>query len=109
MSHPARGGIDRRHADPFGAEWAWVARAAPRFELEGKSLGSFLDWIETEGGWTVVFASPALERRARPTVMSGSVENMSTSEALDAILMACGLSHRVNLKTGRVIVTSDGR
>ena len=52
----------RRRVDPFGAEWAWVARAAPRFELEGKSLGSFLDWIEKEGAWTVAFASPALER-----------------------------------------------
>jgi hypothetical protein len=98
----------RRRVDRFGAEWAWVARAAPRFELEGKSLGSFLDWIETEGAWTVAFASPALERRARSTVLHGSVERMSTTEALEAILPACGLVHRVNLKTGRVTVAAEG-
>ena len=96
-------------SDPFGAEWAWVARAAPRFELEGKSLGSFLDWIEKEGGWTVAFASPALERRARSTVLHGSVESMSTTEALEAILPSCGLVHRVDLKTGRVTVAAEGR
>jgi ferric-dicitrate binding protein FerR (iron transport regulator) len=98
----------RRHVDRFGAEWAWVARAAPRFELEGETLGSFLDWIETEGAWTVVFASPALERSARSTVLHGSVESMSTTEALEAILPACGLTHRVDLKTGRVTVTAEG-
>jgi ferric-dicitrate binding protein FerR (iron transport regulator) len=98
----------RRHVDPFGAEWAWVARAAPRFELEGRSLGSFLDWIETEGAWTVAFASPALERRARSTVLHGSIERMSTTEALEAILPACGLVHRVDLKTGRVTVAAEG-
>jgi ferric-dicitrate binding protein FerR (iron transport regulator) len=105
----ADGSTARRHVDPFGAEWAWVTRAAPRLELEGTSLGSFLDWVEREGAWTVRFASPALERRARSTVLHGSVEHMSTTEALDVILLACGLSHRVDLKTGRVTVTSDGR
>ena len=100
--------ITRRHVDPFGADWAWVARAAPRFELEGKSLGSFLDWIEEEGGWTIAFASPALERRARATVLHGSVEDMSTTEALGTILPACGLVHRVDVKTGRVTVDKDG-
>ena len=100
--------ITRRHADPFGTEWGWVARAAPRFELEGRSLGSFLDWIETEGAWTVAFTSPSLERSARSTVLHGSIEGMSTTEALDTILPACGLAHRVNLKTGRVTVDKDG-
>jgi ferric-dicitrate binding protein FerR (iron transport regulator) len=99
----------RRHVDPYGIEWAWVARAAPRFDLEGESLGSFLDWIETEGAWTVAFASPALERSARSTVLHGSIEGMSTTEALEAILPACGLVHRVELTTGRVIVAAEGR
>jgi len=106
-SHPGRGGIERRHVDPFGAEWAWVARAAPRLDLDGKSLASFLDWIENEGAWTVAFTSPALEQRARSTVLHGSIEGMSTIEALEAILPACGLGHRVNLKTGRVTIVAD--
>ena len=99
--------ITRRHADPFGTEWGWVARAAPRFELEGRSLGSFLDWIETEGAWTVAFTPPELERSARSTVLHGSVERMSTTEALEAILPASGLEHRVDLKTGRVTVAAE--
>jgi hypothetical protein len=98
----------RRRVDPFGAEWAWVARAAPRFDVEGKSLGSFLDWIEKEGGWSVAFASPALERRARSTVLHGSIEDMSTTEALDTILRASGFVYRVDPKTGRVTVDKDG-
>lgn len=109
VSHPEHGGIDRRHVDPFGADWAWVTRAAPLFDLEGKSLGNFLDWIEKEGAWTVVFAPPALERRARPTVLHGSVEHMSTTEALEMILLACGLSPQVDVKTGRVTVVAEGR
>jgi ferric-dicitrate binding protein FerR (iron transport regulator) len=99
--------MTRRHVNPFGAEWEWVARAAPRFDVEGKSLASFLDWIETEGGWTVTFASPAIERSARSTVLHGSVEGMSTTEALEAILLSSGLVHRVDLKTGRVNVSSE--
>jgi ferric-dicitrate binding protein FerR (iron transport regulator) len=98
----------RRHVAPFGGEWAWVTRAAPRFDVEGKSLQSFLDWIETEGAWTVAFASPALERSARSTVVHGSIDGMSTTEALETILLACGLTHRVDLKTGRVTVAPGG-
>lgn len=109
VSYPERGGIDRRDVEPFGADWAWVARASPRFELEGKSLGNFLDWIQREGAWTVVFAPPALERSARSTVLHGSIEKMSTTEALETILPACGLTHRLDLKTGRVTVAAEGR
>jgi ferric-dicitrate binding protein FerR (iron transport regulator) len=100
------GSTSRRRADPFGAEWAWVTRAAPRFELEGQTLGTFLDWIEQEGAWKVEFASPSLERRARSTVIHGSIEKMSTTEALETILPACGLTYRVDLKKGRVIIGS---
>jgi ferric-dicitrate binding protein FerR (iron transport regulator) len=108
LAHPDES-TTRRHVNPFGAEWAWVARAAPRFELEGKSLGSFLDWIEKEGGWTVVFASPALERSARPALLHGSVEGWSTTEALETILLSSGLAYRIDLKTGRVVITAESR
>jgi len=31
------------------------------------------------------------------------------TKTLDTIIPACGLSHRVDLKTGRVTMTSDSR
>ena len=90
----------------FGADWAWVTRAAPRFDLEGKTLAEFLDWVGREGAWTVRFAPPARGPAASKTILHGAVDHLSTEEALGVILPACGLAFRIE-PGGRVVVFEE--
>jgi ferric-dicitrate binding protein FerR (iron transport regulator) len=92
----ADGRIERRELARHGAEWDWVARAAPPFRVEGQTLAAFLDWVTREGGWTVRFADAALERASRTTVVHGSIEGLTPTEALDVVLPTCGMTHHLD-------------
>ena len=42
--------VVRRSVPVFGSEWAWAFALARPFDLEGRSLRDFLDWITGENG-----------------------------------------------------------
>jgi ferric-dicitrate binding protein FerR (iron transport regulator) len=88
--------LQRRVAALHGPEWDWTLRVSPPFALEGRTLGSFLQWVEREGGWRPRFADPALERSSSSIVLHGSVEGLTPEEALAVVLPTCGLRHRVD-------------
>src|SRR6185295_12920878 len=50
------GTLLKRPAAMFGAEWAWIVRAAPAFQVEGRTLAAFLDWVTRESGRRIEFA-----------------------------------------------------
>jgi ferric-dicitrate binding protein FerR (iron transport regulator) len=85
----------------FGDEWAWVERVAPPFDIDGRTLGEFLDWFEAQTGRTVVFADAAAERSARAAVLSGSIE-LPPLEKLSAVLALTDLEH--SLDGERVVI-----
>jgi hypothetical protein len=101
------GSIDRRPIAATGSEWAWAERAAPPFSVEGKTLGAFLDWVGREGAWTVTFADRGLSETARATVLHGRpdlLKGLTPAEALDVVLPACGLRHRIDINGGHRVV-----
>jgi hypothetical protein len=99
--------ISRRPIAVTGSEWAWAERAAPIFSVEGKTLGAFLDWVSREGAWTVTFADRRISQAARATVLHGRpdlLKGLTPAEALDVVLPACGLRHRIDLSGGHRVV-----
>jgi hypothetical protein len=56
----------RREALPtFGPEWEWAERLAPRFDIDGRTVGEFLEWFAAQTGRTIEFADATAERLAR--------------------------------------------
>jgi FecR protein len=99
--------ISRRSITATGSEWAWAERAAPPFAVEGKTLGAFLDWVSHEGAWTVTFADRRFSQTARATVLHGRpdlLRGLTPAEALDVVLPACGLRHRIDISGGHRVV-----
>jgi ferric-dicitrate binding protein FerR (iron transport regulator) len=92
-------------AKPYGPEWDWLARAAP-FEIQGTTLDAFLRWVERDGGRTVVFLEPGLRAPLGKTRLHGSVRGLTTTEALDVILPASGLSYEIN--GDRIVIRREG-
>lgn len=96
------GSVDERAVLPYAASWRWATLAAPPFRVEGATLAAFLSWAAAEGGRQVQFADRTLERAMAATALHGSIEGLTTDEALDAVLTTCGLAHRV--EGDRIIV-----
>jgi ferric-dicitrate binding protein FerR (iron transport regulator) len=90
----AEGSVETRSAAAYGSEWEWVQRAAPTFRVEASTLAAFLRWVSHEGGWRVQFLDAALERAAATITLHGSIEGLTTDEALAVVLPTCGLAHR---------------
>lgn len=90
-----QGGVVRRTVPVHGADWAWVAALAPPFELDGRSLRDFLNWICEENGWQLRLADAASEQLLA-TTLHGSIERMTPEEALSAVLTTSGVEHRLH-------------
>jgi ferric-dicitrate binding protein FerR (iron transport regulator) len=91
------------------ADWAWITRAGPRFVLEGQTLQSYLEWVSTEGGWTVRFADERRGRATRDTVLHGSIDGLSPAESLEVVLPTCGLTYRMERDVLTIEVAEQSR
>jgi ferric-dicitrate binding protein FerR (iron transport regulator) len=100
-------GVARRAVGLSGPEWNWITLAAAPFDVEGKTLAVFLDWIARESGWTIEFADAALRRSSGPIVLHGIIAGLTPDQALATILPTCGLTHRV--AGSRVVVSRASR
>lgn len=96
------GSIVRRPVAVFGADWAWTFALARPFDLEGRSLRDFLDWIADENGWQLRFANSAVEQKSRTTILHGSILGLTPAEALAAVLPTSGVEH--SLESGVLLV-----
>jgi ferric-dicitrate binding protein FerR (iron transport regulator) len=79
-----------------GEAWEWTEAIAPPFDLEGRSLGDYLDWLGRETGWRVEFADPRQAAQARGIVLHGSTTGLRPADTPDAVLPACGLRYRLD-------------
>lgn len=106
------GGSRTAIVPPRDPGWNWILAVAPEFEMEGRTLGEFLDWVSTETGMSVRFADASIERGARAIVLHGSVAGLRPDQTPGVVLPACGLSHGVigdTLIVGRGPVTGGGK
>ena len=88
------GKSERHRIATHGADWAWVSELVMPFTLEGATLESFLDWAAREEGWTWEFENPAVRKSVAGTVLHGSIEGLSVTEALEVVLPACGITFK---------------
>ena len=85
---------ERLRIDLSGPDWQWLTDLARPFQIEGARVIPFLDWVSREQGWRWEFEQPAMRRRVEAIVLHGTIEGMTPSEALAAVLPTCGLSFR---------------
>jgi ferric-dicitrate binding protein FerR (iron transport regulator) len=84
--------VRRESIATFGDEWEWAERLAPPFDTDGRTLGEFLAWFETQTGRTVVFADATIERASREAVLSGSID-LPPLQKLSAVLALNDLTY----------------
>jgi len=79
------GARTRRLIQSHGALWEWTQSLAPAFDLDGRSLAEFLEFVQHETGRTIQFASLEAEQLAAETQLRGRID-IEPLQALDAIL-----------------------
>ena len=91
------GTVHRRLIARDGPEWRWVLAASPPFELAGRRLEEFLEWVAFETGWEVRYADDEAARAvARIRLQAGSTRGVPPDEAPGVVLPSCGLAHRLD-------------
>ena len=88
------GELERRELSIHGPEWDWVQEVAPTFPLEGQTLDEFLAWVSRETGRSTRLADGELARESERIVLHGSVEGLTPTQAVEAVLPTCGLVFR---------------
>ena len=93
---------ERRAALPYGPGWDWVMEASAGFDIEGRSLLSFLGWVSRETGWRIVFADDELAESSPRIILHGGMGKLRADQAPFAVLPGAGLEGEV--KDGALIV-----
>ena len=88
------GGVERSAVATVGPEWDWTWIVAPSFDIEGRSLGEFLEWVARETGWQVRYADEELEQSSGEIVLHGTIEGLQPDESVRMILQGSGLDYR---------------
>jgi ferric-dicitrate binding protein FerR (iron transport regulator) len=96
-------GIAVRPVPVYGFEWGWTTEVAPAFAIEGRTLGSYLQYLAAEQGWTLHYADPAVAEAATRNILHGSVEGLTAEDALSVVLATSGLEYR--LRDGELSVS----
>lgn len=102
LSLDASGSLVRRSVPVYGSDWDWTLAAAPPFEIDGRTLREFLDWITTENGWQLRFADTDTEQKSSGNILRGSIDGMTPLESLAAVLPVSGVEY--HLENGVLLV-----
>ena len=95
LSVDARGAVETGTVALHGADWDWVLAVAPPFDLEGRTLNDYLDWLSRETGWTVTYADPSIGSDAATITLHGSTSGLRPDQTPAVVLPTCGLDHRL--------------
>jgi ferric-dicitrate binding protein FerR (iron transport regulator) len=87
--------ITRRSIDTFGGEWLWTAELAPEYDIEGKTLIGFLNWVSRELGRPFDFADANARQIADRTILHGSVRGQTPLRAMSNVLLTASLSYEI--------------
>jgi hypothetical protein len=79
----------------YGRDWLWVAALAPDYEIEGKPLLGFLEWVSREVGRPVEFSDEHARAVAERTILHGSVRGREPLDALSSVLATTSLTYEI--------------
>lgn len=77
--------------DRHGERWRWVEALGPVFELDGRTMAEFLEWVGSETGFEIVYETDAAKVIAEDTVLHGEVD-LPARQAVEVVLRTSDLA-----------------
>jgi hypothetical protein len=103
LSVDANGIVSTGTITPYDPAWSWAQEIAPPFDIEGRTVMAFLDWVSSETGLSIRFADTEVEQLVATTILHGSIEGLTPASAPAVILPSARLY--VNEEPGALLVT----
>ncbi len=85
------GTILRSRISAYGSDWDWVQQVAPTFEIEGRTVMAFLEWVAEETGLQISYDNGEVERFTQETILHGRLNGLVPAAAPEVVLPTCGL------------------
>ena len=87
--------IAQRSIDTFGGDWSWTTALAPDYDIEGRPLIGFLQWVSRELGRPLDFADANARKIADRTILHGSVRHQAPMDAMSNVLATTSLKYEI--------------
>ncbi len=87
---------------PYSDEWKWAQEIAPVYELDGRSMDEFLQWISRESGYVIEYETESAKSLAEETILHGKI-NLPPMKALEIMFQTADLDYELH---GGVILVS---
>lgn len=97
--------LTRQTVPIYGPEWDWILSLSPEFNIEGRTLAEFLEWVSRETGWDMQISDRVATAESLTVTLHGSITGLRPDEALEAVLPTCDLRHAIN--GGNVLIDID--
>ena len=81
-----RGKVVRSTVAAHDPAWQWAAHAAPLFDINERTLATFVEWVARETGRKIVYASNEAQNAANQLKLRGSIAGLDPDTALNAVL-----------------------
>lgn len=91
--------IAQRPIETYGRDWQWTAALAPDYDIEGRPLIGFLQWVSRELGRPLDFADADARKIADRTILHGSVRHQAPIEAMSNVLATTSLTYEIRGET----------
>jgi len=99
----AESGVEVRQTIlPYSDEWKWAQEIAPAYELDGRSMAEFLQWISRESGFLIEYETESAKSLAEETILHGKID-LPPMKALEIMFQTADLAYELQ---GGVIVVS---
>lgn len=79
----------------YGDEWQWIELIAPRFNMDGRTMQEFLEWVGRETGRKIEYGSAESELAAAQTRMHGNID-LEPLHAMELMLQTSDLTAVIN-------------
>jgi len=87
--------VSRRPITTFGPSWEWVMSLAPRYELDGRPLQTYLQWASRELGRDLEIVDPAARRIVAATVLHGTDRGATLLDTLANVMATTTLAYEI--------------
>ena len=91
----SRGALRRGAIEPYSSTFDWVQAIVPAWPMDNGRLDDFLSWVARESAYTVGYSDDALASSIPRLRFSGDLSGLDPRQALDVVLTAVELEHRI--------------
>lgn len=86
----------------YDESWDWAVSLAPAFNIHNRSVFDFLNWVARETGKELSFADKDVRAATMRTILRGSVEGFTPSEAIESALATTQFEYHMD--EGRIAI-----